>query len=469
LFINKQKNLRGFWVSDLICIGFDEEGKKRVKTACDFLLIDQEFYKGSDVLFETEGLAQPRCVLISAVNIEKKEDIVNKVQVIRQVFPETFIVLIAEKKIKPEDAKFVKKSGCNYVILEPDFLYTTRLEYILLQVVCAAYVPVKVSDFKPNTTVDFSVYTIMTLNKKILPVIQAGTVLSDARLAKLSTVSELYVKRNQVDMYTDYVTKNKDLSAKGLANRCRAEFQSVALAHANLVFLLTDQAEAGSFDQGKILLENCQNLAKNLLETLTMLPDPWEVLSQSTFGMIGGTERSIMIAAMAAVASFNTMLGSPEETMLAGLFCDLALLELSPKSLGKLDSAEGRLQLKDEDIAVFKNHPVTSLNRMLENKMQISDSVKNIIVCTHEQADKKGFPKHIMPDKIPPESALILFHEMVDLEFRMKLGAERESYPVVRKRVFDREDAMIRAKTARFSGVVIEKLRKMIAEQSAGQ
>ena len=127
------------------------------------------------------------------------------------------------------------------------------------------------------------------------------------------------------------------------------------------------------------------------------------------------------------------------------------------------------MQLKDEDIAVFKNHPVTSLNRMLENKMQISDSVKNIIVCTHEQADKKGFPKHIMPDKIPPESALILFHEMVDLEFRMKLGAERESYPVVRKRVFDREDAMIRAKTARFSGVVIEKLRKMIAEQSAGQ
>ena len=125
-------------MSDLICIGFDEEGKKRVKTACDFLLIDQEFYKGSDVLFETEGLAQPRYVLISAINIEKKEDIVNKVQVIRQVFPETFIVLIAEKKIKPEDAKFVKKSGCNYVILEPDFLYTTRLEYILLQVVCAA-------------------------------------------------------------------------------------------------------------------------------------------------------------------------------------------------------------------------------------------------------------------------------------------------------------------------------------------
>ncbi|MFZ3230783.1 MAG: hypothetical protein WA160_11305 [Pseudobdellovibrio sp.] len=445
-------------MSDLICIGFDDDGQKRIRIATDFLDVKTTFFKNADDVFESDAQVQPRCVIISTVNVERKEDISGEVQVLRQFYPETFIAVVVAKKIKLEDAKFVKKSGCNYLFLENDFISSTRFEYVLLQVVNAAYLPLKVADFKLNTTVDFHVYTIMPLNQKILAVIQPGTLLTEARMAKLATVEELYVKRSQIFQYSEYLIKYPDLSAKGLANRCRAQFQSVALAHSNLVFLLTDQAEAGSFDQGKILLKNCLDLCTNLLETLSMLPDPWSVISQSTFGMLGGTDRSMMIAAMAAVTSFATGLGLSEDVMLAGLFCDLALLELSPKSLGKLDSVEGRTQLTPEDIVIFTNHPTISLNRLLESKMQISETIKNIILCTHAQANKQGFPRHILPERIPYESALILFHEMVDLEFRMKLGKEREGYQVVRKRVFDRE-----AKAGRFNLVVIEKIREMMA------
>lgn len=456
-----------FSMSDVLCIGFDEPGQKRVKTACEFLLVKEAFFKTSEEIFESETPMQPRCVVISAVKATKKEDIAGEVQVVRQFFPETFIVLVVEKKIKLEDAKFIKKSGCNYVVFESDFLNSTRFEYVLLQVVSAAYLPVKVADFQPNTTVDFHVYTIMPLNQKILPVIQPGTLMNEARLKKMASVDELYVKRNQIHLYNEYLVKHPDMSAKGLSNRCRAQFQSVSLAHSNLIFLLTDQAEAGSYDQGKVLLQNCQTLSTNLLETISMLPDPWSIINQSTFGMIGGTDRSMMVAAMAAVASFATELGSSDDVMLAGLFCDLALLELSPKSLGKLDSIEGRLQMSEEDIAIFRNHPATSLNRLLESKMLVSDSVKNIILATHEQADEKGFPQKTLAVRIPVESALILFHEMVDLEFRFKLGKERESYQTIRQRVFDREAELVAKGQGRFNAILIEKLRSMIDEQKA--
>ena len=331
----------------------------------------------------------------------------------------------------------------------------------MLQIVNAAYIPIKAADLMLNSVVDFHVYTIMPLNKKILPVVQPGTTISETRVAKLATVDELFIKRNNIELYTAYLARNPDKSAAGLANRCRAQFQSVALAHSNLTFLLTDQSEAGSFDQGKILLQKCSELTRNLLETLSMLPEPWSVISQSTFGMMGGTDRSMAIAAMAAVTSFASGLGSAEDVMMAGLFCDLSLLELSPKAMGKLDSIEGRAQFSPEDDDLFKKHPVMSLNRLLESKIQVTEEVKKIIMCTHEQNDKKGFPRQTQPDRIPVEAAMILFHELVDLEYRMNLGKQRESYTAVRKRVFERE----KLSAVYFNFGFMQKIGEVINEQ----
>jgi hypothetical protein len=427
--------------NDLVCIGFEDDGMKRVQTAASFLEIQMSFYKNADAVFEkSDELQRTRLILVSVVKVAKKEDIAGEVQVLRQFFPDAFIAVVAAKKMQLEDARFVKKSGCNYLFLENDFLNTTRLEYLMLQIVNAAYIPLKVADLQVNSTIDFRVMTIMPLNQKIVGVLHPETVITESRLNKIKCVEELFVRRDQVDLYMAYLAKHPDLTANGLANRCRVQLASVALAHSNLVLSLTDQAEAGSFDQGKILLNSCLELTRNLLETLAMLPEPWNVISQSNIGMLGGTDRSMSVAAMAAVASFACGLGSPENVMMAGLFCDLALLELSPKSLGKLNTNEGRASLTFEDEAVFKNHPITSLNRMLENKMQVTEEIKKIILCTHEQDNKLGFPNQVLSEKIPVEAAIILFHEMVDLEFRMTLGRKRESYPEVRKRVYDREN-----------------------------
>lgn len=445
-------------MSDIISISKDKDFNARVQKATSFIQATLSFYPNADDLIDIADTLQPRFLIISAKDASSKEAVIGQVQALRQFFAEAFVLIIAEKKIPPSDASFIKKSGCNYVMLDNEFETTIRLEYILQQVVKAAYIPVKATDFKVGTQIDFHVYTMMPLNQKILPVIQPGTVLSENRAEKLKTVGELYVKRHHAKIYSDYISIHEDKSAKGLANRCRAQFFTVAHAHTDLIFILTDQAEAASYEEGKRLLTGCMDLAKDLLMTLASLEEPWGIIDQSTFGMIGATDRSIMIASMAALLSFQSSIGNSDDIMMAGLFCDLGLLDLSPSCLGKIDSEQGRSELSPEDQVVFLKHPILSINRLLERKMQLPEQIKEIIHCTHENADKKGFPRKILPEKIPLESMFIHFAETIDLAFRVNFGKARESYPEVRKRVYEQEKKSL----SRFNLVFLERLRNSL-------
>lgn len=445
-------------MSDIISISKDRDFNARVEHASRFIQATLRFYPSADDLIDIAETLHPRFLIISAKDAPNKEAVIGHVQALRQFFSEAFILVVAEKKIPAADANFIKKSGCNFVMLDNEFETTIRLEYVLQQIVKAAYIPAKASDFKVGSTIDFHVYTIMPLNQKILPVIQPGTIVSDSRAEKLKTTGELYVKRQQAKAYSDYLAKHEDKSARGLMNRCRAQFFTVAHAHTDLIFNLTDQAEAASYDEGKRLLTSCMDLAKDLLMTLATIEEPWGIIDQSTFGMIGATDRSIMIASMGALLSFQSNIGKSDDIMMAGLFCDLGLLDLSPASLGKIDSEEGRSQLTPEDLALFQKHPILSINRLLERKMQLSEDIKDIIQCTHEQADKKGFPRKILPERIPLESMFIHFAEIVDLAFRVKFGKARESYPEVRKKVFTTE----KEKLQRFNLVFLERIKSFI-------
>lgn len=444
-------------MSELIALGFSDTAVPRIEAAAKYLQLTHVFHKAADELYDVADEIPARMVMYSAVHISNHKDIAGEIQVIRQFFPEVFILVMVNKRIAPDEIDFVKKSGANLIVLESDMMQTIRLEYIMLQVVKAAYIPVKASDFKLGSTVKFSVYTIMPLNQKMLLAMLPGLSLSESKLQKLQEVGELYVRRKDIEAYSEYLKTYEDRSAKGIANRCRAEFYTIAYAHANLIFLILDQGVAGTFSQGKEYLEKCVKLSKNLLTTLMTIPDPWYVLDQASFG-VGAADRSPMIAAMASHASFVLNSGDPDSVMMAGLFCDIGMLDLSPKCIGMLDSLEDRQKMSPEDQMVYFKHPMLSLNRLLDKKIQIPEKVREIILCTHEQADEKGFPKQLPRHKIPVESAFIYFFELVDFEFRLKLGRKRETYPDVRKRVFDQEFKL----STRFNPLFLENLKKVL-------
>lgn len=446
-------------MSSLLVVGFNPGLSERIRVAAAFAEVDYVSFSDADALFESADTIAPRFIIISTIGVNAKESIAGEVQSIKQFFPNVFVMVVAEKKITGADAKFLKKSGANYVILENEFFQSIRLEYFLIYVVKCSLTPVKVSDLKIGTTIPFKVLSILPLNRKVVPVIPKGTLFSEEKQKKLLTINEIYISREDLESYVEYFLVHEDKSANGLSSRCRAQFQVVASMHTNLMMNLTDQSEQGSYEGGKQILDKILKLCNDLLLTLATVPEPWNIIDQSAIGTIGATDRSMFIASMAALTSFLSGLGVAEEIMFGGLFCDLGLLDLSPKCLALLNSTEDRERLPAEDLNAYTHHPLISLNRLLERKIQLSDRQKEIILCTHEQMDKCGFPRKVAPEKIPIESALIYFHELIDLEFRMQMGKQRLTYIEARQKVLDRE----LKSGKKFSLLLLETIRKHIS------
>lgn len=447
-------------MSSLLVVGFNSEQLARIKSASKFAEVEYFSYENADALFEVAEQVAPRFIILSTVGVKAKESIAGEVQSIKQFFPNIFVLVVAEKKITGADAAFLKKSGANYVILENEFLSTIRLEYFLIYVVKCSLTPVKVTDLKIGTVIPFKVLSILPLNKKVIPVIPKDTLFSLEKQKKLLSINEIYISREDFESYTEYFMANQDKSAAGLASRCRAQFQMVAHMHTNLVMFLTDQSEQGSYEGGKQTLDKILKLCNDLLLTLATVPEPWNILDQSAIGAIGATDRSMIIASMASLASFMAGYGSYQDIMFGGLFCDLGMLDLSPKSLSLLNTVEGRCNLPVEDLNTYQHHPLISLNKLLERKIQLSERQKEIILCTHETSDKSGFPRKVAPEKIPVESALIQFYELVDLEFRIQMGKQRLTYPEARNKVLNVE----RESSKKFSLLLLETIKKHIAE-----
>ncbi len=446
---------------EVISIALDESHLKRLRTATEFIHVTSQEYICVDDVILTEMALTPKLILVSVMNVSTREEVAGQVQTIKQFFPDSFILVLAQKKMSAAEASFVKKSGGNFVMLSFDFLSTVQLEYILCQVVKANFVPVGTEDLKVGTKVGFTLYAKLALNNKIVPVVQPGTEINQARIDKLKSTGDLQVRRGQIELFSKYINENRDDSLGGMARRCSAQLQAITNLHTNLVLLLLDQGEQGSFDQGRDLLSKFNELCAQLLKDLKSVTKVWEIFDQAVFETLGQVDRSVIVASLAAMTSLRTGVGVAQDILMAGLFCDIGMLLLSPKSLGRLNRIEDRNNLDAEDALTYKSHPTNSLRILLERKIQISERIKEIILCTHEQANRQGFPNMIIAEKIPVESSIILFHEFVDLEWRSSKGKGSLSFPVIWQNIYKRECESPGYFTVNFIQKILWRVEKM--------
>lgn len=378
-------------------------------------------------------------VLVNAVSLAKQEDMTGVVQTVRHVFKEGFICVIVDRKIPPETAAFIKKSGANMVLLENEFFETSRLEFVASQIIRASYVPVKLSEFPKDSILDFTLYHLLPLNQKLLPVLPKGVALNEGRMKKLESVGEVFVRRDEVDRYRHYVESHPDLSGQGLKSRCRAQYLSFCNSHAQLIFLLVDQSESASFKEGKWLYDRCEILARDLLTTLSSVGEAWDVVNNSSLGEFGSVERSPTVAAYAGLLSLLSSIGEPVDVMVAALLSDVGMLELHPKITKKLRQTQSPQSLREEELQDYQKHPIVSLNHCLSRKLQLKDTIKEAILCTHERSDGTGFPDRRVMAKIPQDAMLIQFSEMIDRGGMVKMGQVRTSIQQVRQQLMDQE------------------------------
>jgi hypothetical protein len=392
----------------------------------------------TEQLSEDLGDNQIALCCLSAMAFKNQQEIAGHVQVIKQFSPDTYIVVIVGKKISADDVAFVKKSGANLILMENNFFETSEVEYLCSQIIRGSLIPIKPSDLKAGTEVDFKVLVIMPLNQKILPVVQPGNSISEGKYKKIMETKELYVQRDDLPKFQKYADKHQDLSAHGISARCRLQYLNLCRAHANLLFLLIDQGESASFTQGKQLLEDCDRLSGDLLSNLASVEDPWKVVNNSSIGESGSAERSTAIASMAGLMALQLDGISANEVVLAGLLSDFGLLDLHPKTLKKYRHG-GLGALSSEEMKGYEQHPLASINKCLSRKLPLSEKTKNIIQCTHEKGNGKGFPKQVPGNRVPVESQVIHFCQLVDDKTVVKLGQAQRQIKDIQGQIFAHE------------------------------
>jgi len=424
---------------DLAYIGNREVYRKR----CEIFSADIQCSFGScqslDELFEnSEMYSATQFFFITADESASEQEIAGMVQVLKQVSKKAFCTICVDSRISPEQLAFIRKSGANLILSEDEMLSSCKLEFAAAQIIHSSYFPIKSSELNPESTINLPLYCLLPLNKKFIPFFRAGDLISNEKLAKLTDFNELFVKREDLDLWSDYVESQLDNSKNSLARRLRVQYLQMSVSFFDILLLLSDKNETLSFETGKNLYNRCETISKSLLANLASINNPWEVIDQTVFFSQGPLERAPAVATYAGLAALKAGLPNPNEVMMAALLSDVGLLDVPNVVIDALKTG-AIITLSASDLTTYQKHPIVSINQLLSRRLPLPEHLKKIIMTSHEMFNQKGFPKQPFPEKIPNESYLIQLCQMIDSELTVKIGQKRKDIHDAKKAVFDRE------------------------------
>lgn len=450
---------------DLAIVSKNSKFQERSVSIAKYFEFRYQSYKNDEDFFNSSSTYKNIVsIILDCSNFEKSNEVAGTVQVARQAAPDSYILAIVSSKLSPEDARVIKTSGASLVIMEQEYFDSSKVEFVLTQIVRSAFIPIKVTDLIEGTEPSFPIFYLMPANKKFLMVLKPGTAIQNSFLSRYHEVGELYINRNYLKDWTEYISSFSTNDHAGLIRSCRLKFLQLSQSYLSLALLITDRSSATSFAQGKELYEICESYASDLLASLKDISDPWDTINNAAIGDFGSIERAPTIAAYAGLLSARSNIGKPLEVMLGALFSDLGYLDLKPTTTQKI--RENKLNsMTIEEKREYEQHPVFSLNQCLSRKLPFSENVKNIILQSHERMDQKGFPNQIRTDKLTEESMLVRLCWDLDSRSQVQLGKERVSI----KKAKENLSKSIINESDNYSLVFLMKINKFLKDPMENQ
>lgn len=392
-----------------------------------------------------QSFDQIQWVLLHAPSL-KGVPLTGLVQSLKSGFKDSFVCIVGE----------AGESICGDLLLsEEDFFNTSRLEYVSSQIIRAMFVPVPLADFENGSVLDFTLYHLLPLNQKILPVLPKGTPWSEAKLRKLQRVQEVYIQRSEMDRYRHFIDSVLGDSGPGLPTRVRAQYFSFCNSYSQLVFHLINRNESASLKDRKWLYDRCLNQCRELLRTLSLSSDSPDIVSKATVGEVASLERVTAFAAHAGLLSLEASIGDPLEAMMAALLSDLGLLDLQPQLSRKIRQDPIFKSLSKEELKSYRAHPQLSLSFAEEKGLPLTSVLEDIIRKSHERFDGKGFPGDFFGAQIPEEAMVLQICERLEREIATSSGEEARTVKDAKAKVLS--EAI--SDGAAFSPFFLEKIK----------
>lgn len=413
------------------------EFKTRTETLSTSFQFTMEHFSSIDDFAERAAeFREIHCLILECSDLAKANDVIGRAQVAKQLAPQSYIIVVINSKLLVEDTRQLKLSGASLVMLESEYIHTSKLEFVTSQVIRSSFIPIKPLDLISGTTLPFSLFHLLPVNQRFLKVLNPGTLLDDAFFKKYESSGDLYFKRKNLPAWSQYCERQRSNNSEGLLRQARMRFLLLNQSFLDLTLLISDQSAAASFALGKDLFTNCLSFAESLLQALVAIPEPWSLINNSAIGDFGSAERAPAIASYSGLLSQRVQIGEAREVLISALLADLGYLELSPSTTQKIRL--NRLdQFNPEEKQEYEKHPIYSLNQCLSRKLPLSESVKNMILQSHERVDRKGFPHRPTPEKLNQEAFLLQLSWELDSLSQIRMGEARPNIGLVKKQVLD--------------------------------
>ncbi|WP_413289021.1 HD-GYP domain-containing protein [Bdellovibrio sp. HCB337] len=415
-------------VFDLVAISTNQSFIQRCAHLASRFSFDFSHYDNPDTFSnDTTDAGSVKCFILDCTKFSNIHEAAGPIQVARQMMDKSYIICILDARVKPEQMELLKKSGANLIILDTEFTSNSKLEFITSQVIKSAYLPIKVTDLILDSSLEAPLYMLMPKNQKYLKVYKPGLNIGNEFLCRYEDADELYLHRNDVSKWLEYVKSFPADEEHQEVRNCRAQFIKLQQVFLDLVLILSDQTSSTSFSDGKLLFEDCKKFTKDLLTSLEKVRYPWQIINNSSVGDFGSVERGTAIAAYAGLLSRKSNIGEPERVMLAALLSDIGILLLSPAATEKIREQKAG-KLSAEEKMEFEKHPIFSVNQILSKRIPLDDDVRNMIMLSHERTDQKGFPNQPSPNKITEDSALVRLSQEIDQCLTIRMGDIKKDF-----------------------------------------
>ncbi len=214
---------------DLGLISGDPEQISRVQGVCQEFGFTLKCIPSLEEFLEDKG--EYRALLATSSGAGRKESAAELAQGARFVSQDSFLICAVGRTMGKDAAQFAKKSGANLILLEDEVGGTSKLEFILTQVLRSSFLPIKVSDLQPDQPISFDLYHLLPQRKKFLKFIFSGDVIDAQKIEKISGVGEVYLRREDAGLLREYANRIEDRSDAGLARRCRARYLALCAGY----------------------------------------------------------------------------------------------------------------------------------------------------------------------------------------------------------------------------------------------
>lgn len=410
---------------DLLVLTEEDAIQNRIQEMAHRFRLAKRYYPGFDA-YKAESSIFNKIPVVLFVRAEDTERLI-------QTTPTSFLVLLTEDKMSPEQVRDLKRRGVSAVLDRHEFLDTVKFDFLCLYKIRAPYFPISLQDIFPMTTMTFNASIRLPLNQRFLAVVFKNFTLSEDKYKKIEKEGRLFIRNRDTADFLRYILTYNDGLGAGLRKRCRALFLCMAAQYLSLQELLILNNHGDEAETIQAAYKNLEALCTELAGYIHTAGDVdlWEVFREALVNEIFDYFRGPWIAAYAALIAEKSQRGNAVAVMMAALLGELGWAESSRELFFQyVEPHQDPLQLEEPEAREF---PERSLKMGAEKKLPWSDEVQKIIQNWQPQMAKAETPVDAwilqMADQLDRGVRSFMEENKVTFQYLRKTLLEQKSKP----------------------------------------